>query len=269
MDIKQIEQATADYLAKTGQAPRLPPEPKKAPGRPKGPRGIAREQMLRDLADPECAPEWVTKTYNAGYACFKCKTTERYITSGSCVECSRAPDLRSDEDKINGVPRTLKDEARQARQAALNANEKRYIGQPCKKCESRERFTSNSACVSCAVKSVEKARNKDSARFHHDTSLLMFVERPRQVPEVYAMCPELNAYPDYALVFTDQMRPKRLIGEDAMLHPDELSKIHNRGRADPAVRNTEHYNIINKLIPFPAMQYAWKLFNIRKMKGGS
>lgn len=274
---EQLDQAEKDYrdfLASQGKSPSKPGGKRGAYNYQKkepSARTVARRKLQKDIE--EGVPEFLlVKEYDSGLKCPKCTSTMRYISSGSCSGCHRRLDLRTKEDIANGV-----EALNERHQATLNrkyakfAQEKRFEGLPCKKCNSTTKYTASGACVHCTNANTLAARQKEASRFHHPTSKLMFVEGVRAVPDVYALLPTLAAYPGYVLVFTDQVSPKRLIGQDALLSPDVLAKyahLFNEKvkRGQPV---TEEEQIVHQYLNYDAMQLAWKHFNQSKIKRGN
>lgn len=238
----------------------------KKAGRPIGPRGEARERN-RKLIEEGCDPAFVDITYENPTPCNKCNTKIRYISSGGCVACKRTIDLRSPDELACTSHMPPRQFARYERDAARRNGNPRYAGLPCSKCGGTTRYTSNGGCVTCVnAASVAKRKERDHI-FHHDTSTVMFMLRDRTVPEAYALCPALDAYPGYAMVFTDKM-PRRFIGQDVMLFPNELSKIAYQAIAlvKQGAELEEHHKIITSYITNEAVQEAWRAFHRRGAK---
>lgn len=238
----------------------------KLPGRPKGARGEARERNRLLLEQGE-DPAFLDKTYENPTPCKKCGTHIRYISSGGCVACNRTIDLRTDEEIALTGHLTPRQFAANERKRAINSGQPRYIGLPCKVCGGATRYTTNGGCVTCVNNKSVASRNAKFAVFHHETSLIMFMERPRQVTAAYDLCPAMAAYPGYAMVFTDKM-PRRFIGQDVMLFPNEISKIafqaitlHKQGQP-----LAEHHIIVQQYLNNAAVNEAWRAFHRRNIK---
>lgn len=269
-DLDRIKADYEEWLASQGKTP------KKASGsrgaynyvkKPPTARTVARRQLEKDIE--EGVPSYLLiKDYDCGIKCKKCGSTQRYISSGTCSGCSKRLDMRTPEDIRNGV------EALNARhQSTLNRKdakwrkEKQYDGMPCKVCGTTQRYTASAGCVKCTKDKSIQRRKEENQQYHHETSNLMFVKGHRQLPEAYELCPALAAYPDYVLVFTDRVKPKRLVGTDAMLEPKLLSEYAHlyKEMTQRGKQPAEHEQIVVQYLTFEAMQLAWKLFNQRKV----
>ena len=274
---EQLDKMDADYkefLASQGKSPSKPGGKRGAytyKKKPPSSRVVAMRE--RDAAIAEGVPDFlIPKEYDSGLKCKHCTSTMRYISSGSCSGCRKRLDLRTKEDIANGVEAlNPKHQGELNRRYAKFAQEKQYEGLPCKHCGCTRRYTVSTGCVNCIKRKTDMRREKEASRFHHPTSKLMFVEGVRAVPDVYALLPTLAAWPGYVLVFTDQVSPKRLIGQDALTSPDILAKyahLFNEKvkRGQPV---TEEEQIVHQYLNYDAMQLAWKHFNQSKIKRGN
>lgn len=133
-----------------------------------------------------------------GAPCRRCKGTERYTSNGGCIECQNkkpAEEVRS------------RDDIGRAREIAIARGMVRYTDlDPCNKCGSFERYTSNRSCVRCIKARVGQAREQRAALYHSDTSPIVWIRQPPS-PETapfYAMCPTLAAYAgEWTAVYSD------------------------------------------------------------------
>lgn len=103
-------------------------------------------QRAKDLGAP---------TYQ-GLPCPRCGGTERRTSNYDCAQCSRvrAADGKAQRKKF----------AMGARRAAVEAGAVTYLGQPCPRDGTQERYTRSGSCVRCARARMTKAREDDAPR---------------------------------------------------------------------------------------------------------
>lgn len=123
-----------------------------------------------------------------GAPCKRCKGIDRYTSNGGCIECQNKKPLGEIKDRLT---------AWENRQDAITMGLTHYhTTEPCVKCGSTQRYTSNASCVTCAKARTTSIRDQRAALYHSTTSPIVWVERPPE-PETapfYAMCPSLAAW---------------------------------------------------------------------------
>jgi len=103
-------------------------------------------------------------TTYVGRPCLRCETVERYTSSGACITCTKA---RSTQRGGSALTRYRPSED-SARGAALAAEEKTYIGPPCRTCTSTERYTSSGGCVHCTKAAVtQRGDGRPRRKYEH------------------------------------------------------------------------------------------------------
>ncbi len=123
-----------------------------------------------------------------GSACKRCRGIVRYTSNGGCIECQNKKPLGEIRDRIS---------AWENRQDARTLGRTHYEStEPCPKCGTTTRYTSNASCVACVKARTINVRAIRAALFHSDTSPIVWINEPPS-PETapfYAMCPTLAAY---------------------------------------------------------------------------
>lgn len=273
--LDQMDQEYKEWLASQGKSPSKPggkrgtyKYKKKAPSS----RVVAmreRDAIIAAALATGDQPHDVPKEYDCGLKCPKCTSTMRYISSGSCSGCRKRLDLRTKEDIANGVEAlNPKHQGEINRRCAKALGEKQYEGLPCKNCGCTQRYTISTGCVNCIKRKTDMRREKEASRFNHDSSQIMFIKRAPSLPEVYALCPNLAAFSDCTLIFTNKAKPKRLIGLDVMTEPYALHKIVGSisQKLRMRLKLTEEEQLIAHYISSEAMDLACKIYNRTKTK---
>lgn len=237
----------------------------------------ARKLQAQQIAENEKAiaegkepPNIVINKYDSFIPCEKCKSRERYISSGTCVVCRSYKPKEVTDPEGYGWRKLAMKEARFERTLALAANAKHYEGAPCKRCGGKTYYTTSMGCVQCIKDRANARREKEASRFAHPTSKIMFVKREPSLPDVYALCPNLAAYPGCTLIYTDKVKPKRWMGEDVMLNPYLLHKIvgATSQKLQMGLQLTEEEQLVVQYISSAAMDLACKIYNRAKSLKG-
>lgn len=117
--------------------------------------------------------------YFTGKPCTRGHVTYRYVTNGTCVDCS------AEDKRVTPVDETWK--------AAQLAGNKTYLGKPCKVCSSAVKYTSSRICVHCAthVMTVHELKLL-IVRFPSRTTRWYARKSKRSVNTVYKTLNQLN-----------------------------------------------------------------------------
>lgn len=191
-------------------------------------------------------------TQYEGKPCARCGGVLRYTSNSNCCVC------HGYKSRLTWQERAAKIAGVEARRVGIEKGDKRYHGVACKKCGGTERFTANTGCVVCTTSAAVRSQEAARARFHSDTSVLLWLnEPPAQVyAELYAMCPEVP--PGWRVVYSDLGVPglRTFTGADVFARPEALVHLANEYQRG---ERADHHESARRLVP--AIMAAMRAYN--------
>lgn len=164
---------------------------------------VSRVELRKKDADARAAAVAAgITTYESPRQCGKCETLTRFSADGKCVECSRRACLKRYHKTEAVTPRRPKPEpcapgekklrptrakqdtayaiVKAARGEAMRLGLLKYIGRPCPKGHSGERYTKHGCCVECSAAMASSAEKKAYDAEYLKANREAILERTRQ-----------------------------------------------------------------------------------------